>query len=69
MNVYYSSSSSGRERHAVAWTPSAGIGTFSRFAAKLAGCRGFLGPVPPPLWMSGRAKLTRSAQLISRSLP
>jgi hypothetical protein len=27
---------------------SAGIGTIK---AKLSGCRGFIGPVPPPLWI------------------
>lgn len=31
----------------------AGIGTWRRssFLEKPTGCRGFIGPVPPPLWM------------------
>lgn len=26
-------------------------------AGLLSGCRGFIGPVPPPLWMSARERL------------
>jgi hypothetical protein len=41
----------------IACTVSAGFGT----AELLYGCRGFFGPVPPPLWMSSQdIALTRS---------